>query len=136
MTRSIAALAAACLLVGLAPAPADAAKVPVAKSNYTKVALKIVGGKTTYKPGEDVVIEYTTQDMFAQSGWIGMIPSEIKHGDEDFNDRYDVTFQYLNKKVTGQLTFKAPEKKGNWDLRMHNTDSMGKEIAFVSFEVK
>lgn len=136
MIRALLTATLTAVVVVGAPLAADAAKIPVAKSNYEKVALKIAGGKTTYKPGETITIEYKTQDMFAQSGWIGMIPSEIKHGDEDFNDRYDITFKYLNKQVTGTLTFQAPAKKGNWDLRMHNTDSQGKEIAYVSFEVK
>lgn len=112
------------------------AQIPVAKSSYTKVTLQLDKNKTVYRPGENVVVHYTTQDSFAMSGWIGVIPSDVKHGDESHNDRFDVSFKYLNKKAKGTLTFTAPTKKGNWDLRMHNTDSTGKEIAYVSFEVK
>ncbi|MDB5099273.1 MAG: hypothetical protein JWM80_3694 [Cyanobacteria bacterium RYN_339] len=130
------ALATLAVVVAAAAPAAWSAKIPVAKSNYAKVTLELAGKKTTYHPGETITVSYSTQEHFADNGWIGVIPSEVTHGDEDHNDEFDVAFEYLHKKAKGTVSFKAPAKLGNWDLRMHNTDNHGKEIAFVSFEVK
>lgn len=91
--------------------------------------------KQSFAPGEDITVIYKASADYAGNAWVGIIPSNIAHGSEDENDKFDVAYQYLNKNTAGTLTFKAPAQAGNYDLRMHDTDSSGKEVASVSFTV-
>jgi len=97
---------------------------------------KLSSNKTTYKTGEDTTITFTASPNWSKNAWIGIIPSEIEHGDESKNDQHDVSYKYLSGKTSGSITLKAPDKPGKYDLRMHDTDANGKEIKYVSFTVK
>jgi hypothetical protein len=99
-----------------------------------KAMLKL--DKTVFAPGDKIMVSFTAPATFKDNAWIGIIPSNVPHGSEAENDKHDLTYQYLKKKVAGTLTFKAPEKPGAYDFRMHDTDSDGKEVASVSFTVK
>lgn len=90
--------------------------------------------RTAFKPGEAITVHFTALASWPDNAWVGIIPSRIAHGEEAENDRHDVTYQYLRKRASGSLTFKAPGI-GDWDLRMHDTDNSGKEVASVSFKV-
>ncbi len=92
--------------------------------------------KKTYKPGEDIKVSFRALPGFAKNAWIGIIHSSVKHGSEKVNDQNDVAYQYLTGRTSGVLTFKAPSKPGKYDFRMHDTDSNGKEITYISFLVK
>ncbi|MFH1148833.1 MAG: hypothetical protein V1736_14170, partial [Pseudomonadota bacterium] len=78
---------------------------------------------------------FSAPGYFARDAWVGIIPSHIAHGSEAENDKYDVTYQYLEKRTSGVLVFQAPKESGQWDLRMHDTDGNGREVASVSFTV-
>lgn len=93
--------------------------------------------KTTYAPGESIRVSFTAPGSYASNAWVGIIPSHVAHGKEAVNDRYDLTYQYLKKRTSGVLVFKAPTKAGAYDLRMHDTDNWatGRETASVSFQV-
>ena len=92
--------------------------------------------KTTFSPGEQVSVTFTAPASYDAHAWVGLIPSDIPHGKEAVNDAHDITYQYLNKRTRGTLTFSAPSKPGNYDLRMNDTDSDGREVASVSFTVE
>ena len=92
--------------------------------------------KTVVKPSENIVVTWTAPAEYETNAWIGIIPSDIPHGDESKNDSHDLTYQYLNGKTSGTFTFTAPSEAGKYDFRMHDTDSSGTEVASVSFEVK
>lgn len=98
--------------------------------NTIKMAKKIV------KPGATVNIKFTTVSGLKNNAWIGIIPSNVKHGSEAENDKYDLAYQYLGGKAKGTLTFKAPTKPGAYDFRMHDTDDNGKELYSLTFVVK
>lgn len=91
--------------------------------------------KTTVKRGGEVTVAWTAPSSFAKNAWIGIIPSKIPHGSEATNDEHDVTYLYLNGKTSGTFVFTVPKKKGAWDVRMHDTDSNGKEVASVTLTV-
>ncbi|MFQ6084346.1 MAG: VWA domain-containing protein [Candidatus Aminicenantia bacterium] len=91
---------------------------------------------TVVKPGGMIKVHFETSTNFAQNAWIGIIPSHVPHGSESVNDQHDLAYQYLNKRISGTLTFKAPTKPGSYDFRMHDTDNNGKEVASVTFIVK
>jgi hypothetical protein len=88
-----------------------------------------------YAPGETIVVNFTAPEGYASNAWIGIIPSRVPHGSEAENDRHDLSYQYLQKRVSGDMTFIAPKEAGDYDLRMHDTDSNGREVAAVSFRV-
>lgn len=102
----------------------------------TDTDYKLSSNKTSYKAGEDITVTFTASPNWGSNAWIGIIPSEIEHGDESKNDQHDVSYKYLSGKTSGSITLKAPDKPGKYDLRMHDSDSNGKEIKYVSFTVK
>lgn len=92
--------------------------------------------ETSYGPGDSITVSYTAPDGYDTSAWIGIIPSEIEHGDETVNDQFDVAYQYLEGETSGTITFTAPLDTGDFDIRMHDSDSNGNEVASVSFTVE
>ena len=55
------------------------------------------------------------------------------------NDENDLTYKHLKYKKYnggGSMTLKAPKKSGKYDVRMHNTDNKGYEVASVTITVK
>lgn len=91
--------------------------------------------KKYFTPGEDIKVYFAASADFAENAWIGIIPSQVQHGSESLNDKYDLSYQYLKKRTSGTLNFKAPSKEGSYDLRMHDTDNNGREVTSISFIV-
>ncbi len=87
-----------------------------------------------FAPGEAIVVQFTAPGGWPDNAWVGIVPSNIPHGDERQNDNHDISYQYLKKRTSGSLTFTAPGV-GDWDFRLHDTDDNGKEQASVSFRV-
>ena len=92
--------------------------------------------KTAYQPGEEIRLTFTAPATFADNAWIGLIPSDVPHGNETQNDEHDLEYEYLKKRTSGLLVFKAPEKAGSYDFRMHDTDQEGSEITSLTFTVQ
>lgn len=91
--------------------------------------------KKVFQPFEDIVVDFKARPDYADGAWIGIVPSDVPHTEADSDDQ-DVAYQYIHKKTSGEMTFKAPRTEGSYDFRMFNTDVNGKETATVSFEVK
>ena len=100
-------------------------------TNQSKLQLE----KNNFFPGEEIKLLFFAPPGLESNAWIGIIPSDIPHGDEKVNDQHDLTYQYLSGKTQGEMVFTAPSNPGEYDFRMHDTDSNGKEIASVSFKV-
>lgn len=92
--------------------------------------------RVEFKTGETIHLIFQAPSGLKDNAWIGLIPSEVKHGSESENDSYDVAYQYLNGKTKGMMMFTAPDKPGKYDFRLNSTDENGKELGFISFEVK
>jgi hypothetical protein len=92
--------------------------------------------KTKFMTGEAIPLTFKVSQKLDKRPWIGIIPSEIEHGDESRNDQHDVSYQYFDNKESGTLTFNAPKKAGKYDFRMHTSDGKGVEITSISFEVE
>jgi hypothetical protein len=92
--------------------------------------------RNVYKPAEQIEVHFEASEGFPSDAWIGIVPSNIPHGSEAENDKFDLSFQFLKKNTSGTLIFQAPQDPGSYDLRMHNTDTDGKEVASVSFVVQ
>jgi len=93
-------------------------------------------GKKVFAPGESIEVHYVVKEPAKENGWVGLLPSEVPHGDESVNDQADLSYKYLSGSVEGKFTFTAPYKPGNYDFRLHDTDGNGRELAFVSFAVE
>jgi len=91
--------------------------------------------KNEYRPGDKIRVDFEgSWTWYKQKGWIGIIPANVPHGSEDENDKYDLDHKYPDRRY-GTMTFTAPNKAGSYDVRMHDTDDDGREVASVSFEV-
>jgi len=108
--------------------------------NHVSRTIKLKKGtleleKETFVPGESIRLAFSTEDKYTEKGWIGIIPSEIPHGDENRNDQNDIAYRYLLGQNSGIFEFEAPSKPGSYDFRLHDTDKNGKEIIHVTFKV-
>ena len=92
--------------------------------------------QTVVEPGEEITVNFTAEGNLGNNAWIGIVPSEIKHGDENENDEHDIAYQYTGDKTSGNLLFVAPADSGSYDFRFNSTDGNGVEIASVTFQVK
>ncbi len=99
-----------------------------------KATLRI--DKTVFLAGEPIRVKFKTPKGYDQKAWVGIIPSNIPHGSEKVNDANDLTYKYLNNKISGILDFVAPRKPGEYDFRMNDSDTDGNEVASVSFIVE
>ena len=104
----------------------------VAAVDY-KASLKL--NKSTFNPGEEIVVDFSTALALPKTAWLGVIPSAIPHGRSDVNDQHDVSYQYVEGKTSATLKFEAPEAAGSYDFRLHDADSGGTEIAHATFQV-
>ncbi len=117
------------------------------------VSFKVVGGtnknilrtncgltidKESYYPGERICVDYSGTLSYANNAWIGIIPSYIAHGSEKIADQYNLDFKYIGKYPDGELILSAPLERGEYDVRMFNTDTCcdGKEMCYSSFTVE
>jgi hypothetical protein len=98
-------------------------------------AQKLRLDKQTFAPGDAIAVHFSAPAKYPDNAWVGVIPSTVRHGSEAENDKFDLSYQYLKGRTTGTLTFAAPDKPGAYDMRMHDTDNGGKEVASVSFTV-
>ncbi|MBU1742174.1 MAG: hypothetical protein KKC37_11570, partial [Proteobacteria bacterium] len=83
--------------------------------------------KGVYRPGERIIVHFRAEAAWPGNAWVGIIPARVPHGSETVNDRFDVAYQYLRRRTSGVLYFKAPMKPGAWTVRMHDTDAGGRE---------
>jgi outer membrane protein OmpA-like peptidoglycan-associated protein len=98
-----------------------------------KAELKLT--KNTFNPDEDIEVSFSVASPLPKNAWIGLIPSDVPHGDETVNDQHDLNFTYVGGKTSGSWKLQAPAKAGSYDLRLNDTDNYGREIASVSFQV-
>lgn len=96
---------------------------------------KLVLDKDAYLPLSTVTVQFEAQPDYSSTAWVGVIPGHVPHGKENVADAHDLSYQYLKKRTSGTLTFRAPRKVGDYDVRMFNTDGIGVETASASFKV-
>jgi Mg-chelatase subunit ChlD len=97
---------------------------------------KLELGETTYKPGDTITASFEVPEGLPANAWAGVVPSDVPHGSEATNDQHDVEYRYLSGNTSGTLSFSAPEQPGSYDIRLHDTDGGGTEIASVTFTVR
>ena len=87
-------------------------------------------------PGGTVAVHFEAAPTFHDNAWVGIVPSEVPHGSEAENDRHDLGYEYLKKRTSGTIKMKVPAQAGTYDVRMHDSDRDGREVASASFEVQ
>ena len=95
--------------------------------------IEITLAKSRFFPDEAISFTFTTPEL-PPSAWIGIVPSDISHGDEALNDMHDTSFRYLEGRTGGGFDLPNPGT-GEWTLRLHDDDENGREIAYVPFSV-
>ena len=92
--------------------------------------------KTVFSPGESITVTYTAPPGLPGSGWIGIVPSSVSHGDEVTNDMNDIEYHYMEGRTSGTMMFTAPTMPGTYDFRMNDNDSSGTELTSITFMVQ
>ncbi len=91
---------------------------------------------TAVLPGDELPVHFTTPPGFAETAWLGIVPASVPHGDEEVNDHANLGWEYLGGRTEGTITLFAPTEPGAYDVRLHDTDSAGREVASTGFSVK
>jgi hypothetical protein len=91
--------------------------------------------KSEFKPGEEITVTLSNEDwVVGADAWVGIIPSEVEHGDETLADEYDIDYYYLESLENGKAVFTAPDA-GKYDIRIFSSDNEGEEILYIPFTV-
>jgi hypothetical protein len=88
--------------------------------------------KPEYGQNEVIKVKFKALPSFQHGAWIGMLDAGYPHGDGNENDKHDLTYQYLQSKLRGELVFNAPKIPGEYDFRINDN---GKEYYAVPFRV-
>jgi hypothetical protein len=93
--------------------------------------------KQEYAPEATITVTFYGADKLGSTAWVGVVPSDIEHGDETVNDENDTSYAYLSGKDSGTVALTAPSEPGSYDVRLNGSDSTtgAKEIKYVSFTV-
>lgn len=119
----------------------DTDTVTVTNTTETNTAIEepsIELDATDYGVGADVTVTVYAADLLVDTAWIGIIPSDVEHGDVELNDEYDLDYAYVGggeSKVVRVLT--APDIAGDYDVRLNSADNVegAEELDYVSFTV-
>jgi outer membrane protein OmpA-like peptidoglycan-associated protein len=92
--------------------------------------------KNEFSPGEEIRITVSATGETKEGAWIGIIPSNVPHGNSGVNDQHDLNYQYLSGKTSGTFTMPAPTEPGSYDIRLMAGGTSGdKELTSVTFKV-
>ncbi len=91
---------------------------------------------TVVAPGGRVTAHFEAAQTFHEHAWIGVVPSEVEHGSEEVNDQNDSSYEFIRGRLEGTSTFSAPSKPGSYDVRLHDSDRKGREVAHATFRVE
>jgi len=93
--------------------------------------------KGDFSTGEQIRLTYKVSSLLVQQdAWIGMIPSETMHGTSSVNYQNKVGYKSLRNVTSGEMTFVAPPKEGDYDFRLNNSMNNGFELGSITFRVK
>jgi hypothetical protein len=81
--------------------------------------------------GQTVDLNYSVIEPLYETAWLGVIPSDVPHGDGYENDRYDVLFVYLKGSAKNRIRIAIPANipSGEYEIRIFDSDQNGKEVA-------
>jgi hypothetical protein len=91
--------------------------------------------RTAYGPWWEIAVTLRAPPGLPNDAWIGIVPSDVPHGDEATNDQHDIGYVYVHGLTEGTLRLTAPAAPGDYDLRLNEGEDGGRELASVSFRV-
>ncbi len=90
----------------------------------------------SFAPESTITVRFKAPSTYPPKAWVGIVPSSVPHGSGAENDRFDVAFEYLNGRTSGEIYFVAPTPPGIYDVRMFDASGNGSEVASVTFAVE
>ncbi|MDN5211506.1 OmpA family protein [Fulvivirgaceae bacterium BMA12] len=106
-----------------------AASFRVGGLDLGKVAIQL--NKEAFNPEENIEVAFTAHPDLPQNAWVGLFKADAAEGSHSGYLEY----QYLRKKTSGKMYFKAPATKGNYQVRMFFSD-YGRQLKSAPFQVK
>jgi hypothetical protein len=88
-----------------------------------------------FAPSSEIDIQFEAPTNFADNAWIGIVPTDTEHGEEEVGDSANMGYEHLNGRSRGTVRLTAPGNAGEFDVRMYDSDDKGKEVGSVSFVV-
>ena len=101
-------------------------KIALLKGN---ASLKLA--KTVFAPGAPFEVKFTVPDFFPKKSWVGIFTPDVPRGMDEANGR-ELSFKYTEGRTSGSLTFAAPQKLGDYELRLFDRRQ---EVCVVRFKV-
>lgn len=86
--------------------------------------------------GTKFTVQFEAAETFHDNAWLGIVPSDVSHGSEQINDQHDLSYRYVRGRTSGSETFTVPSRPGGYDVRLHDSDRNGREVAYDSFTVE
>ena len=99
-----------------------------------QAAAQLALPKTTFEPGEKIVLQFKASPNYPRTSWIGMFKADLPHDGMSANNNKELAYHLLENNATGTFEFKAPTKEGEYDFRMFERSS-GKEVATLRFKI-
>lgn len=82
----------------------------------------IATDKTSYKIGKEIEVNYNITAEIKDGAWLGIVPADTPHGDEEGGDAVDVDYKYLSGSMKGTMEFTVPSGIGDYQFRVYNDD--------------
>ena len=95
-----------------------------------------VEGGLEVKAGASVNVQFEAPLTYETNAWVGWVPSTVAHGKESENDSNNLGYTFLQGRTRGTAVLTAPAEAGQYDLRLNDSDSDGKEVASITVTVK
>lgn len=112
----------------------DSVAFEVLAEPITETGLEVE--KKVYQPEELVNFTFTASSEDTQTdAWIGLVPSGIPHGYEALNEKHQHGVVHLLGRRKGSSHLEAPKFPGRYDLRFQASETGGRELLYVTFEV-
>ena len=99
--------------------------------NEDTTDIRIELEKGRYNSNESILVNFTGPTLGSDS-WLGIVPSDIEHGDSTVNRYNRVSYFDMEGQSIGTHIFENPGE-GDWTIRMN--DGSGDELAYVEFSV-
>lgn len=114
---------------------ADAGKllhrVPFHIGDLNLPGLQFSLDKEAYGPEEEMVIDYTGHEDLTNQSWLGLYPQDaVPREIKGYLD-----YRYLRPRTGGQVFFKAPSEKGQYEVRLFYSDSGPMLLEALPFSV-
>lgn len=90
--------------------------------------------KAQYTSADPITVTVTADGIDENcTAWVGIVPSDVPHGSEDENDKFDIDYYYLASLENGVANFSVTLSAGNYDIRVFDSDDAGIELGYISF---